>query len=266
MRSVRIIFGLAVAVCAFSAFSASAFAKEPRFYGEFFANVPKTPLTHGEVKGKGEVSELRLGPFHQITCAKITTTGIVTEERSTSLPMNVKFSSCEVWIRLGEGVETRATLKVLIGLKFHSNGSAKTGIPTNLEIEPSEVTFKATGTKCLVVIPKQEITMQAEKRPEPEEAYEYASYETEEIALEKKKELEEFFPATVRDKLNIFMMFKGIRTEVVPSASCRYAKGEEGKFDEETGNILFKEGKFEGDFENIELRQSGVKGNIGFEA
>ncbi len=265
----RTIFGLVVALCAFGTLTASAFAlkppKEPVFYGEFTASMPHEALTEGVTKGKGEVSELRLGPFKEIKCKKISSSGIIKNERSTSFPENVKFSGCETWIKLGEGIETRATLGLDLGLVYHSNGSAKTGVPANLEIEPTEVTFKASGTKCVVKVPAQEVPMKAEKKPEPEEAYEFATYETEPVEIEHKKELEEFFPATVREKLNIGMEFKQIVTEITPNEKCRYSKEEEGKFNKEKGTVVFKGGHFEGALEDIELKQNGKKGNVGFD-
>lgn len=264
----RMMIGLAVAVCAFGALSAPAFAKkppaEPKFYGEFTASVPNQKLTEGIAKGKGEVSELRLGPFKGISCKKLTTDGVVTQERSPSFTTNVTFSGCETWIKLGEGLETRATMKLVVGFKFHANGSTKLELP-RAEIEPTAVTFKGSGTKCLIELPPQEVPFKAGKNPEPEEAYEYASYETEPIELEKKKQLEEFFPATVQEKLNIFMEFKGIKTTTIPNPNCRYAKGEEGKFNKETGKVEFGGGRFEASVENIELKQGSKKGNIGFD-
>src|SRR5271168_4286014 len=126
MRSVRTIaIGCTVAVCAFGGLSAPAFAKgtgPKAVFGKFVAS------TTGKTAAKGEVSELRLGPYkftgEQLfnesnepilngsgepefgpICSPLKAKGAVVEGESESLTQKITFAHCVAYRSAGTGAE-----------------------------------------------------------------------------------------------------------------------------------------------------------------
>jgi hypothetical protein len=222
MRSVRMILGLAVVVCAFGALTAPAFAKveEPIEFGKFVANAT------GVTKGHGEAGEMAIGPY--------------------------KFpNGCEV----GGGVEEPVSVSFTLGMEFHSNGFAETGEGAGVEIKKATVKFKAKKSYCEVNIPTQFIPNQAEKKPEKEfEAFSYKT-EKEKLTGSQEKKFGEF-----RERLAIEWEFKGFNANVPVTPTCEYRNGEEGgKLNPVTKEVEFSGGKMEGELEEITLKGGNLK-------
>jgi hypothetical protein len=268
MRSLRITIGLAAAACVFAICAAPTFAaaKEKLFFGEFTASIAGKTISEAEpavTKGHGEVSEFRLGPW-EITCeSELKSKGKVTAERSESFFTELSFKGCTTNQKVGKGgVEETKKLKFSKGIdfEFHANGSANVG-KSESEVKilnPTSVTVKAAGDKCKLVIPAQTIPIQAEKNPEKE--FESAEYGTETESVEK-SQLKKF-PSGIRERLNIFMEFKKILTEVpVEPGKCIYSKEPEGKFNPETKTVEFTNGVLEAELEEIEVKG----GELGFD-
>jgi len=276
MRRVRLILGLAVAVCAFSVLAAPAFAAEPVIFGKFIASITGKTVSEAEpgiVKGHGEVSELKLGPY-KFTCEKeLKSKGKITSESSDTFFQEVRFTKCTSSRKLEEGLGEEVHASFTLGLEFHSNGSAELGEGES-EVKilaNSPVAVKASKSSCVVWIPAQTIPIQAEKKPEKE--YEAAGYFTEVEKVEGKGLLKKF-PDGVREKLDISMEFKKIETleKPPPVGGCTYSKveepeGSQGKynpareFNNEKGWIESKGGRLEAELEEIELKN----GDLGFE-
>jgi hypothetical protein len=266
MRRARIVLGLATAVCVFGALSASAFAappKEPTIFGEFTASITgKTlsPESPGIATGHGEVETLKLAG-RTFECEKeMKSKALVTAERSSNFTTEVKLGKCYTEYSEGGGFFGKKYLKLKSPLlfEFHSNGSANAGSgEADVIIHEDSAEVKLTHSECSFLIPDQTIPLKAAARPEDE--YESATYETESESVEGGKLKK--YPSGFHEELDITMEFKGIKTLEKPTETCFYKKGEEGKYNPETGYVEIGGGIFEGELEEIKLKG----GNIGFE-
>lgn len=269
MRSLKIMVVLAAAACMLAIFAAPSFAvsKEKLFFGEFTASIAGKTISEGEpasTKGHGEVSEFRLGPW-EIACEKeLKSKGKVGFERSESFTTELIFRDCSTKQKVGKGgVEEEKKLKFSKGLdfEFHSNGSANVG-KSESEVKilnPTSVSVVAAGDKCKLIIPAQTIPIQAERNPNQE--FESAEYGTETETVEKSQMKK--FPSGIRERLNIFMEFKKIVTEVpVEGGSrCTYDKEPEGKYNAEKKTVEFPNGVLEAELEEVEVKG----GELGFD-
>lgn len=265
MRRVRIIVGLAAAACALAVFATPTFAAT---FGNFAAHISGqtiSPGTPAEAKGHGEASEIQLGQY-KISCEKeIKSKGKVTAEHSSEFFQEMRFSKCKT-LNSGTGpIGESKNVHFKLLMTFKSNGSTEFGPESEVEVAKTEVAFKASGSSCIVTIPQQDVPKGAEKHPEKE--WEAASYSTEKEAVEGKRNLEKF-PSGFQEKLDISMELKGIHTLVKLTPSCTY-KGkegpggtEEGKYNPETGDVEFTNGKLEAELEEITIKG----GDLGFEA
>jgi hypothetical protein len=253
MTKSKMALGLAVAVCAFGVVAAPALA-----FGKFYAS------TTGATRGSGEAETLKLGPY-KITCEDpIKAKGQVTStEPSESFFTEVKFRSCETVVRPvgGSGIEEIKKVGLTLGMEFLSNYSAKVGEgESEAVIRPaSEVSFKAHGGKCTVVIPEQRLPLKQKEGVE----YEAAVPETVEVAgpfEEGTKNYERY--GEFRTGLSFTIDLKKIHSYITPNSKCRYnEESEEGKYNTETHNVEFNGGIFEGELEEVTLKD----GNLSFE-
>jgi hypothetical protein len=257
MRRVKVFIGIATAAVVLASAS-SAFAKveEKHFFGEFTASRaegPITPESPAVAKGVGEVDELVIAGVH-VECEGLTGTAEPKEERSTSLQMTLTFKKCSYPNRQGPVVSyQKVTFKHPLVLNFHANGSARV-----VTIAENEAEVKIRPAKCKYHIPEQEIPLGAEGKPNKE--YEDAEYATEEEAIETKGGLKKF-PSGIRDRLDVFMLFKGVKTTFKPEGTqCEYVHGEEARFNSETG-LVETTSKLEAEVEEITLKN----GSIGFD-
>jgi hypothetical protein len=288
MRRVRIVLGFAVAVCAFSALTAAAFAKPPKekhFYGEFTASaVGKTfsPSEPGLTKGTGELEELRLAQFN-ITCERgLMTKGEIVSARSTEYftELSLRKSRCHATNVEGKTVEEpKMKFGAPIDIEYHAAGFAGLGGEgePGAEIKKeTSVSFKVRGGTCVVQIPPQTVPLKAEKKPEPSEAYSAAEYERESEEVEGGKKKKELFPANPETGLEageqeyvyITDEFAKIKTVEQVTEHC-YEKGTAKKtaqeikeLEETTGKpdlIEYNNGLLEAEFE-----EKLVGGDFGF--
>jgi hypothetical protein len=294
MRSVRTVaIGLAAAVCALGAFSATALAKEHHMltFGKFVAS------TSGNTKGTGSVSELRIGPyrftglkhFEKVEvekkhpkepgeketvlregergplCKPLKVTGFVEEGASESITQKVEFPHCIAYREFGETgtrgrVEEEVVATFTLGIAFRSNHSAETGKaePESAELEKEvNVTFKGSHSTCKVTIKPQPVPSKAteEVAEKGEKEFEAALYETEEESLEGKKAAEKKF-GPFRDRLAIETEFKHVEAFVDETAGCTSKKGGKVSGEEEENEEIrneFKHGVIDMTLEHITL-------------
>ncbi len=259
MRSVRMILGLSLALCACGVLAASAFAaKEPTIFGEFTASIPGGTISAGTpatFKAKeGSAGEIKLAAT-TIECGKLTGKGQVTAERSSSLSAVLTFSQCYYIDKEPGGRIVKHKLTIKLPITYHSNGSAELGNEVEEEVGPAAVGIKSSHTPCVITIPHQQVPVKVKP-----EGSEFASYFPEFVGVTGKKN-EELFPLG-KEQLEIDMEFKDIQTTVQTApGKCEYSKEEGSKFNKETGVIEYGGGKIEGELDEINIS----KGNIGFE-
>ncbi len=254
MRSVRMILGLVVVVCAFGALTAPAFAKvkEPKEFGKFVAS------TSGSTKGIGEASEMTIGPykFPNGCEQELKSKGNVVAGESESFFQEVKFKDCVAKRKLGGGIEEPVAVSFTLGMEFHSAGFVETGGGGSVEISKSTIKFKGKKSYCEVKIPSQRIPGAAEKNPEKE--FEAFSYSTEKEKQTTKGGIKKF--GEFRERLDIEWEYKGMEATVPITSTCEYKNGEEGgKFNPETNEVDFGNGKGEGELEEITLKAGNLK-------
>jgi hypothetical protein len=253
--------GFVAVLCAFGTLAAPALAKKvhtkpPRVLGKFVANFPSgkainesSPVTD---KGIGSVERIELAEgaitIGDERCKKIKSSGSVNWERSDTIIQVIKFQGCKGTTDVGTSKNVKEQLKLpnfKIAFEFHSNGFAESGEgeTSSVNIQKTSVFVKASkGSPCTIEIPAQTIPVKATKKPENE--FEAASYETEEIPAKIKK-----FPKGFQEKLDIEMEFKKVIANVLPSALCSVGPG----FKNNKGII------------NAELEEITIKnGNLGF--
>ena len=257
MRRVRIVLGLAVAVCAFGALTASAFGKEKLAFGEFVASVggrtisPSEPAPVIENKeDEAELTGLQIGEYKFGTVNKSTgtveteepclkppkITGEVTAERSSSLLTDIDFRAC-VSSDVEGGIVSYKTNNFKLAIRFKSNESAEIGKTAENGIEIAENTdlvIKGGSQKCLVEIPQQFVPGKSGENEE--KFWEAAEYSPESEPVEnweKSKKLKEEYPVDIKQRLEIETTekFKGIVSYVDTAGTekkgCTPKKGEE---------------------------------------
>ena len=246
MRMIRMMVGLAAAVCALGVLSSPALAlKEPAVFGKFKASTPAGPLS-GPVHGIGEAGEMTLGPYKFEECEQeLRAKGNATGGETETLPLEVKFKKCVTDRSLGGGLKEPVLVSFTLNMEFHSNNSVKLG--------PSTVTLKATKSSCEVTIPPQWVPAGAETKGDFHE-FEAVSYKTEK---EKQtgpgiKKFGEF-----RERLAIEWELKGIEARAKVTPNCLYEGGKENPV---THEVEYNSGKMEGELEELTLKG----GNLGF--
>jgi hypothetical protein len=258
MRRLRIVIGIATAATALASAGPALASKEveKHFFGEFTAFKagqvisPASPLV---AKGLGEIEEFRIAGV-KIECSALTGTAEAFAERSTSLKITLGFKKCTHEDHQGNAIShPHVTFKRPLVLNFHANGSARV-----VTIEENEAEVKIKPAHCKYHIPEQEIPLGAENKPNNE--FEDAEYSTETESIETKGGLKKF-PSGVRERLEVDMVFKAIKTTFKPEGpQCEYVKGEEAKFNPEKG-IVETDSRFEAEIEEITAKG----GSIGFD-
>jgi hypothetical protein len=260
MRRVRVVIGLAVAVCAFGALSASAFAtpkkeKEKLVFGTFVASIAGRSITPSEPapvienkEDEAEVAGLEIGPYkfgvveegkanYEEPCKKAPkVTGKVLEERSSSFLTEVTFREC-VSSNPGGGVVPWKATNFKLAIKFSSNESAELGTTEGgIEIQPAAEVIKGVDSQCLVEVPRQYVPGKSGEKPEKFwEAATYTGEKEEPVEnWEKSKKLKEQYPGDFKNRLEVETTekFKGIVSYVDTAttkkhAGCQPVKGEE---------------------------------------
>jgi hypothetical protein len=290
MRRVRIVLGLAVAVCAFGALAVPAFAKgkEKLVFGNFAASAvgrtitPSDPAPIVENKeDEAEVTGLELGifkfgvlnsekkPEYEEPCEKAPkVNGAIENEVSSTLLLEVHFKeSVTSSTKAGSVSGKKSSFK--LAFRFKANESAEIGKSENgIEIAETAVVLIKGESQCVVEIPAQ--TVPAKAAGNEEKFWEGAEYtpEKEEPVenWELRKKLREQYPGDFKNRLEIETTekFKGIVSYVHPfetkSKICAPAKGEEsGKLITEEGNprkgdVEYTDGKVFMNVEGLEIK------------
>jgi hypothetical protein len=290
MRRVRIVLGLAVAVCAFGALAVPAFAKgkEKLVFGNFAASAvgrtitPSDPAAIVENKeDEAEVTGLELGifkfgvlnsekkPEYEEPCEKAPkVNGEIENEVSSTLLLEVHFKECVTSsTKAGSVSGKKSSFK--LAFRFKANESAEIGKSENgIEIAETAVVLVKGESQCVVEIPAQ--TVPAKAAGNEEKFWEGAEYtpEKEEPVenWELRKKLREQYPGDFKNRLEIETTekFKGIVSYVHPfetkSKICAPAKGEEsGKLITEEGNprkgdVEYTDGKVFLNAEGLEIK------------
>src|SRR5271157_5939015 len=189
MRRVRIVLGLAVAVCAFGALAGPAFAKEKEklVFGNFVASIvgqtisPSSPAAVVQNKeDEAELTGLQLGifkfgviekpankPNYEEPCEKAPkVTGTVTNEVSSSLLTEIHFKDC-VTSRPGSGVVSGRRNNFKLAIRFKANESAELGnAQGGIEIVKSAIVIVKGESQCVVEIPSQTVPGKAAQKEE----------------------------------------------------------------------------------------------------
>jgi len=210
MRSLRIILGLAVAVCVFGATALPAFAEPPEFKS-----------SGGPLKGKAEgEQEFKFGVF-KITCtaAKITG-GEHTPLESKTLAVSVRYKGCTTAGKIG-GNEIKLTTKFktpfdleykVNGLVQKIGGEGELEGEGNLIVKGGSIELKIPSIKCTLNILEQSVPFKPGKKTE---------FETAEFAEEPLEKGKNTF-----ERILITNEFKGLHFEY-EGGQCEQFKGSE---------------------------------------
>jgi hypothetical protein len=181
MRNIRLVGGLAVAVCVLAVSSAPAMAhqfvanKTGKSIGKGYEEIPVEKGVAPEFE-PARMQEWRLGAF-RILCYKATGMGEVTETASETFTTTTKYSKCG-WYPQKNTLHVGASFsKTGITVIYHANGYTEAvgnGEGEEYEFKKAEVLesaayIKVSSTKlCKIVIPAQTIPVRAIKHPEEE--------------------------------------------------------------------------------------------------
>jgi hypothetical protein len=270
MRRVRIVVGLAAAVCAFSVLAAPALAKkveEKATFGKFTANIPGRTISPSEpaaTKGVGSLTEINLAHNGLVVreCLKpIKSEGQVDSESSETFYQGVTFAKClaEKVFNSNGGKEARKIGTFMLDFEFHSNKSAVLGEGAENELEikkESALSIPVGKGACTVVVPAQTVPVKAAKKPNQE--YEAVAYGTEKEPANIKK-----FPTGFQEKLNIELELTKIITYVKPMPPYCEPAGSpvEDPASPWNGYVRNNDGTIEMEIEEITIKH----GNVGFE-
>jgi hypothetical protein len=219
MRHVKLVGGLAAAICVLAVAAAPAGAahqfvasKLGKSVGRGFEEIPVekgvTPPFEPE-----RMQEWKLGTF-RILCYKTRLNGEVTEQASEVFTTTLHFANCG-WYPQRNSLHVAATFsKEGLTVRYHANGyteavgsgSGETYEFKNAEVLETATYVKISSTKlCKIVIPEQTIPVRAIKHPE--EIYSAALYSNLEVAATNKY----FFPTGKQKRIAIASEFKNLK-------------------------------------------------------
>ena len=246
MRSVKMTFGLAAAVCALCVAAVPAMAHEFTFN---IANKSISEATPAKLRGgSAETQEFRLGAF-TFTCEKTVVRGKATAPEQDTLYNEVKFSGCITYLhpeKSNEKLPFKVKFNGPFDLLYHANGFAESGGESESEVNlvnPGSVVATILGTKCHIEYPPQTIPVKAEKHPLEE--FSSAVFSPTEVASSKIKQ----FPSGFQHQLVITNEFTKLFTETEAEGKC-----------EEFEKTESKTGYYKGSF-----TEEVVGGNVDFE-
>jgi hypothetical protein len=181
MRNIRLVGGLAAAVCVLAVGAAPAMAhqfvasKTGKTAGKGFEEIPVEKGVTPEFE-PARMQEWRLGAF-RIVCYKAVGVGEATEGASETLTTTTKYSKCG-WYPQNNTLHVAAGFsKTGITVIYHANGYTEAvgnGEGEEYEFKKAEMLetsayIKISSTKlCKIVIPAQTIPVRAVKHPEEE--------------------------------------------------------------------------------------------------
>ena len=292
MRRVRILVGLATALCAFGALAGPALAKrhkekEKHFYGEFTASALGKSFSEtepGATSGLGEIEEFEIAQL-KIRCPRdVRTSGTVTAARSTTYTTSVSFKKGKCLAVRIEGKtveESKIKFTKPLVIKYRANGSATLESEEAGEAEivtPAAISFKVKGAQCTVTVPGgQTFPLKAIKKPEPGEAYSAAEYASEHEEVEGSKKKKEMFPENpstgllageqeyleIEDSFSKIVSYEQVTEHCRETGTPRRTEEEIKQMEEETekpDRIYYTKGTFGAYFE-----ERLVGGDLGFD-
>jgi len=281
MSRVRILVGLATALCAFGALAGPALAKrhkekEKHFYGEFTASALGKSFSEtepGATSGLGEIEEFEIAQL-KIRCPRdVRTSGTVTAARSTTYTTSVSFKKGKCLAVRIEGKtveESKIKFTKPLVIKYRANGSATLESEEAGEAEivtPAAISFKVQGAQCTVTVPGgQTFPLKAIKKPEPGEAYSAAEYASEHEEVEGSKKKKEMFPENpstgllageqeyleIEDSFSKIVSYEQVTEHCREVGTARKTEQEIREEEEKTGHkdvIYYAKGKFAAYFE-----------------
>jgi hypothetical protein len=288
MRRVRILVGLATALCAFGVLAGPALAKRHKenpkhFYGEFTASALGKTFSEtepGVTAGLGEIEKLELAQL-KITCPReVRTAGSVTSARSMTYTTSVSFrkGKCRAVRVEGKTVEEpKVSFSKPLVIKYQASGAATFESAEAEIVTAAALRFKVKGGTCTVTVPGgQTFPLRAIKKPEPDEPFSAAEYAAEHEEVEGSKKKKEKFPenpstgllAGEQEYLEIEDVFSSIKSYEQVTENCREAgtprqtQAEIEAKETETGKpdvISYGKGRLEAYFE-----ERLVGGDLGF--
>lgn len=239
----RITIGLAVALCAFCAFAASAFAKETPDFGEFVTSIAGQTISESnpghlrinKEEGSLDITGLQLaaepfGPLEEVPlekegkvvekeghvvyhviqdtehpCEKVSLGGLVKKERSSSFTFELKFQKC-IYVVGAWGSKVEAEQRptsFTLAVTLESNRSAEVGAGEKSLVIKPGV-VKINGLpKCPIEIPEQSVPLKSNVAKEYEEIAEFSDESFEPSNWEKSKKLKELYPSGEKDTLDV---------------------------------------------------------------
>src|ERR1700730_14142670 len=225
MRNVRLVGGLAAAVCVLAVGAVPAMAhqfvasKEGKTTGKGWEEIPVEKGVTPEFD-PARMQEWRLGAF-TILCYRAAGTGVITETESETFTTTTKYSKCG-WYPQKNSLHVGATWsKSGMTVIYHANGYTEAvgnGEGETYEFKKAQVLetsafIKVSAAKlCKIVIPEQTIPVRAIKHPT--EDFSAAVFTNIEVADGHLKQ----FPSGFQKRLVIANEFKKLK--------CKYA-GEE---------------------------------------
>jgi hypothetical protein len=266
MRNVRLVGGLAVAVCVLAVAAAPVMAQQfvaskvGKTSGKGFEEILVTPGEPPEFEPE-QMQEWRLGAF-RILCYKARGTGEVTELSSETFTTTTKYSKCGWYPQSTNTLHVGASFsKTGITVVYHANGYTEAvgnGEGEEYEFKKAEVLetaayIKITATKlCQIIIPAQTIPVRAVAHPtDPYSSAVYGNTNHESTNLK-------LFPSGFQKRLVIANEFKKMMFKYAGEGSQCSSAPEFEKLSEEGGGG--SAGVYKG---SLEEQVNG--GNLSFE-
>jgi len=263
MRRLKIVLGLAAAVCAFGTLATPALARHGRpkaLFGDFIASFPNgtpiSPSSPATATGIGSEEKIKLAngsvSIGNEGCKKIRSTGKVDSEKSETFTQSITFSGCTGTAFVGENEEALEPVTVprfTIAMEFHANGAVEVGgeeAPTATIAHTSVLFRTRKGGQCTIDVPSQSTPFKAIKKPENE--FEAGAYGTEPAAFHPQKMKK--FPKGFQEELDVTMEFEKVTAQLIPGPKCFVGSARKDN-----------KGIIEAEIEEVKIK----RGNLGFE-
>lgn len=236
MRHVKLVSGLATAVCALGiAASPAAAVNMHHFVASKLGKSPVSEETPAKSRGIGLGPQaFKFGGIH-ITCERARAAGIINKTEFKDFATGVKYGECTTEIKFGAKevahIKTTFNAGKPVDYVYHINGYAEIGTEaeeegTEVKISGGNATFAIPGLKCTINWPAQTVPAKAAKKPEGE--YSFAVYSNEAVATTMLKA----FPSGFQQRLDIANEFKQMEYSVENGACSEFEKteGKGGKY------------------------------------
>jgi hypothetical protein len=249
MRHLRIMFGLALAVCTFAVVAAPALATMTKVFKASEVGKVFTEAEPGKTKGQGVGSlaeatisgkeytftqAFKFGAF-KVKCAKASSKGIVTASSFTDFGLSIKLGQCFTEDHFGTLLTwLRTSFKEPVIIVYHINGVVEIGteseeIESEVKISGGTATFAVAAKICTIGWPAQAVPAKSK----PNKEYSAAVYKNESVPTTFLKK----FPSGFQHKMLIEDLFRGMKFKYESGQCSEIAE----KSEEEEG-LIKKEG------------------------